>query len=281
MKHSFSKTTPSGKLRLHCFERIPDIVNSDEMGRKGNVMTDGCGLISEEALEYVWKSWRDSCTSQSKADNSVEDESKPCPFTSFQARIGSMKGVFVLDPSLDGFCLQFRDSQHKFKSPMQSLKDSPFDQQSKFDDAFDTVEICSWDKYPAKGYLSVRLIQVRKNTGQCSITVRSVTHSLFPQLLENRGVQVETFLKFVDDGLKWLGDLRTDHKTLNHYFEKRHSATGEGYVAELLLFRMMGAEFSRDEPVFVQKLNWLIRREANLMRQKVSTRGITQWLIGR
>lgn len=84
----------------------------------------------------------------------------------------------------------------------------------------------------------------------------------------------------MDDGLKWLGDFKTDHKTLIRYLEMRHSAivsqghAGEGYDTELLV-RMIRAKCSKDEPVFLQKLNRLIRREANFMRQKVSTHCIT------
>jgi hypothetical protein len=102
MKLSFSKTTPTMVLPDNCIEVIADILDGN-----GGPMTDGCGLISRDALNEIWK----RCS----------DGSEWCPHSSFQGRIGGFKGMWVLDDSLEGISIKCRASQLKFNLPMKSV----------------------------------------------------------------------------------------------------------------------------------------------------------------
>ena len=244
MKLSFSKTTASGKLPAQCLEIIPDIINKDDNGNEGNVMTDGCGLISVKMLDFIWREYRR--TQSSECD-------KGCPYTSFQGRIGPFKGVFVLDESLkDG--IQCRESQRKYNLPMQSLKNHYWEDGTEFLDAYDTVDVCSWDGKPEEGFLNIPLIQ----------------------LLEYRGVPLTVFQSSVDVGLKWIEDLRANREARFDLLNKQQAAIikqnrDEERHDTQLLFRMEGVHCNQNEPVYYQKLSSFIRREADRMKRKVST----------
>lgn len=245
MKLSFSRTTPSGKLPAQCLEIIPDIINKDEKGNDGDVMTDGCGLISGKMLDLIWKEY-------TRSQSSECEDCKECPFTSVQARIGPFKGVWVLDESLkDG--IQCRKSQQKYNLPMQSLKNNDWEDGTEFFDAYDTVEVCSWDEKPEEGFLNIRLVQ----------------------LLEERGVPFTLFQSYVDNGLKWIENLRAHPEGLFDHLKKRQAAIIKQNPDEechdtQLLFRMEGVNCNKNEPVYSQKLSAFIRREADRMKRKVS-----------
>lgn len=249
MKLSFSKTTPSGRLPAQCLEVICDIINKDDNGNDGDEMTDGCGLVSGEALDFIWKEY-------ARTHSYEGEENDGCPFTSFQGRIGSFKGVWVLDKSLEGFRIQCRKSQQKYNLPMQSLKnpnDGDCEIKMKVNDAYDTVDVCGWDEKPEKGFLNIRLVQ----------------------LLEDRGVEVDTLLSFVDDGLKWIEDLRADPVALFDHLKKRQAAIvqqdrdEEGHDTQLL-YRMEGVNCNKSEPTYSKKLNAVIHKEADRMKRKVN-----------
>eukprot|EP00957_Ditylum_brightwellii_P157375 11977919-Ditylum_brightwellii.AAC.1 len=78
-------------------------------------MTDGCGLISRDGIDFVWCSYKKYIQAreseyvqwneksggdcqESSDDESLEDD--VCPYTSFQGRIGGFKGMWVLDERL-------------------------------------------------------------------------------------------------------------------------------------------------------------------------------------
>lgn len=249
MKLSFSKTTPSGRLPAQCLEMICDIINNDDNGNDGDEMTDGCGLVSGEALDYIWKEY-------ARTHSNEREENEGCPFTSFQGRIGSFKGVWVLDKSLDGIRIQCRKSQQKYSVPMQSLKNpenGDLDIEMKVNDAYDTVDVCSWDEKPENGFLNIRLVQI----------------------LEDRGVELDTLLSFVNDGLKWIEDMRADPAALFDHLKKRQAAIvkqdrDEESHDTKLLFRMEGVNCNKNEPVYSKKLNAVIHKEADRMKRKVS-----------
>ena len=245
MKLSFSKTTASGTLPENCIETVPDITVN-------KVMTDGCGLISRDGLDFVWQSYkRKSTSSQDPLESEIEDPEESCPYSACQVRIGGIKGMLVLDESLgDGIHVQIRDSQLKYNLPMRSLKNqTPIDEMI-FDDAYDTVDVCSWDEKPEKGFLNLRLIQ----------------------LLEHLGVSLETLLPFVDKGLEWLEEVSASPFV---HLQKREAAIvsqgrdEEGYDTHLL-YRMAAAKINKNEPVFFTKLNNVLKKEAERMQRKVS-----------
>ena len=108
-------------------------------------MTDGCGLMSRNALNEIWKHY--------------SNESTLCPHSSFQGRIGGFKGMWVLDDSLEGIQIKCRTSQLKFNVPMKSLTNasastfrSAYDHLQS-DPMYDTVEVNSWDEKAEKGFL--------------------------------------------------------------------------------------------------------------------------------
>jgi ribonuclease HI len=106
MQLNFTGSIPSLVLAEGELEAIDDICGFDD-----NIMTDGCGLISSEALDQVWITYCDNLE-QRKRDlgRSVQSECIRRP-TSFQGRIGGIKGMFVLDSSLEGVKVQYRPSQ--------------------------------------------------------------------------------------------------------------------------------------------------------------------------
>ena len=160
MKLSFSTTVPSGVLPRGSLCRIPDLYRKNCKGEK-IVMTDGCGLVSREGIDHIWREYtRARIEYAARFGDEHETEILDCcPYSSFQARIGPLKGMWVLDESLgDGIKLHYRDSQKKFNLPMKSC-DNPRIEGS-FDDYYDTVEVCKWSKTPKVNHLSIRLIQM-------------------------------------------------------------------------------------------------------------------------
>lgn len=107
MKLSFTSTVPSLVLQLGELEAIPDIHGVD------GCMTDGCGLISRDALNKVWKEYisNDEERCRTLGKDFIRETNLFCPYSSFQGRIGGIKGMFVLDPSLKGIKVQYRHSQ--------------------------------------------------------------------------------------------------------------------------------------------------------------------------
>jgi hypothetical protein len=116
MQLNFTESIPSLALTEGELEAIDDILGSDD-----HVMTDGCGLISREALDLVWTMYCDNLEQRKNELGSEgityregevsHDRVMFCPHTSFQGRIGGIKGMFVLDSSLNGVKVQYRPSQ--------------------------------------------------------------------------------------------------------------------------------------------------------------------------
>ena len=164
MKLSFSETIPSGVLPEGSLMRTEDKYYKNMHGKK-TIMTDGCGLISREGIDYLWKQYNIAkCSYQSRFDKERNSEvHDQCPYSSFQARIGSLKGMWVLDESLgEGIKLYYRDSQKKFNLPMKcsSIPGRVEYPEISFDNFYDTVEICKWSTKPNSNHLSIRLVQM-------------------------------------------------------------------------------------------------------------------------
>ena len=145
-KLSFSKTTASGILPKDCLRKVPDKVT--QHGGRKIVLTDGCGLISRDGINYVWYHFCKSKNEKCLESKECRDDINYCPYTSFQARIGSLKGMWVLDESLgEGIKLCYRDSQKKFNIPMRSMAEFANileelqieSSENLYDEHFDTV----------------------------------------------------------------------------------------------------------------------------------------------
>jgi hypothetical protein len=261
IKLSFSKTTPSGILPHNSVELKMDIVSDS-----GAEMTDGGGILSREALDFIWRNYEEYHIKKRKAlishgtsdevDIDLQVEIDECVYTSLQGRIGGMKGVWVLDPILEGFTIICRDSQHKYKLPMKCLTglESTSCNDVPWDEAYDTVDVCCWHKAPETAFLNCRLIQI----------------------LEHRGADVSYFDKCADDGMSWLRDIANNERELLKHLDRRHTAVGarlgtNDYEDDKLLYRMARVNVNRNEPMFKSGTEKMIRSEAKNMRNKVSS----------
>jgi hypothetical protein len=110
MQLSFTLTMPSLALKSAMLEPIPDIEGA---GNRENIMTDGCGLLSREALNRIYSQYTRNLEERSRmlGKKSTPGTETSCPYSSFQGRIGGIKGMFVIDDSLEGIKVQYRPSQ--------------------------------------------------------------------------------------------------------------------------------------------------------------------------
>ncbi len=147
MKLCFSRTTASGVLPEGSVEVFPDI-----QAPNGAVMTDGCGLVSEKALQFIWDNfWLESNHRQLSVSPGVICKS-------FQGRLGGFKGTWVLCKALgDVFKVVCTESQRKFDLPLKCLRNC--DQREGCDDFYDTMEVCRWNTAMEEATLNNRLIQ--------------------------------------------------------------------------------------------------------------------------
>uniref|UniRef100_A0A7S4VSM7 RNA-dependent RNA polymerase n=1 Tax=Ditylum brightwellii TaxID=49249 RepID=A0A7S4VSM7_9STRA len=289
IKLSFSKTTPSGTLPKNCLEVVPDIRCSKDL-----VMTDGCGLISQDGLDFVWRSCMKYIQSREAeyaekqntkvpsqcdktlCDNDIDgdgdgceensdnglSENNSCPYTSFQGRIGGFKGMWVLDDRLDdGIKVVCRDSQKKINFPMRSLMSFSDDCKETGVDVVDA----DYDSF----YDTVDVCSWDKHSKEGRLSRRII------QILEYRGVDVDFFRKCADDGTKWLCRLHEDSNSLLEYISKRHmemtkrhSNNNSDIFHDNILFRMASAKMDINEPIYAQKILQLVKKEADTMREK-------------
>lgn len=134
--------------------------SNDASGLKFN---GGCGRISRAALDLVWSSYEPNL-----------DSKLACGYSSFEGAIGGMRGAWILDESLgDGIKVVCRPSQQIFKVPMKSLSSPPSPSSSSSpDDAYDKVEVYSWDGI-ANQRVQCRFIQAVEYRGVPAETLRS------------------------------------------------------------------------------------------------------------
>ena len=79
-----------------------EISEINDISRNGRCFTDGVGTISKPLLKRVWKRFFKSRKAYAKI---------------LQIRCKGLKGLLVLDPSLEGEVLKYRPSMNKFESP--------------------------------------------------------------------------------------------------------------------------------------------------------------------
>ncbi|KAJ3046048.1 hypothetical protein HDV00_003797 [Rhizophlyctis rosea] len=134
---AFTKTTATLQIRDHTI--IGDLYYPAG-DATGNCLTDGCGLISEAALQAVIKG---------------------CSFNPWvcavQGRLGSEKGMWVKDPSSVGtesVYIKSRESQKKYHIPDQYLDTS----------TQTTLEVCKPAR-ATKGNLNSQFIQILEHAG--------------------------------------------------------------------------------------------------------------------
>lgn len=246
MKLSFSETMPAGTLPDNTMILVDDIESST-----GNVMSDGCGLLSRGALNHIW-----TCFKNLNQDSLDEDEieCEVCPYTSFQGRIGGMKGMWILDDSIGAnpsdVVVHSRHSQLKYKLPMKCLQDCTIFDDADWDAVYDTVEVCSWDKGGEKGHLNARLIQI----------------------LEYRGVSTDFFIACAEKGMDWLTKIADPGVFFEHVKRRHDFIMAKEESSDLdndLLFRMASASLDPNEPAFARRRDQFVRKEIDSMRKKV------------
>jgi hypothetical protein len=250
LKISFSNVTSAGPLPEASVELIPDFDG------KGNVKEiDGNGLISREALNFVWREYCRNEKSKKSSTNQISSEKMSCPYTGFQGRLGGFRGQWVLDEALgSGVRFHCRISQYKYRLPQRclksELKEIDFDH---YDSLYDTIEVNSWDTKPIPGSLNSRLIQ----------------------LLEEAGVPEELFLKCADEATKWLSSLAEDPDLLVTHLKERQAVSAERLTGETenndtsFVFGMSLAKVDPSEPIFAERRDRLVRKAFKQMQSKV------------
>eukprot|EP00581_Thalassiosira_minuscula_P004070 CAMPEP_0183738876 /NCGR_PEP_ID=MMETSP0737-20130205/55664_1 /TAXON_ID=385413 /ORGANISM="Thalassiosira miniscula, Strain CCMP1093" /LENGTH=1209 /DNA_ID=CAMNT_0025973521 /DNA_START=281 /DNA_END=3910 /DNA_ORIENTATION=+ len=241
---SFTLTVPSLILKPGMFEVIEDIYAD---GNNKRIMTDGCGLISREALNKVYSRYTDSLEQRHRIlgkTNTVRHTEASCPYSSFQGRIGGCKGMFVVDDSLDGVKVQVRTSQLKYDVSLSKK----FVTISNDDDTLhNTVEIKEWDKPSPQAHLSVNIIQ----------------------LLEERGVPKDYFLSLAEREIQELNSIRQHYEQLMiKYKARKYLRDSKSLFEDDVLMRMLHARVPSDEPVMMSKINDFIHDEFKTFREK-------------
>ncbi|KAF8299894.1 RdRP-domain-containing protein [Clavulina sp. PMI_390] len=77
----------------------------DDIKRNNYCFTDGCGELSSELAQEIWSSVK-----------SRHSRNASSPPSAFQARFGGCKGVWMVNPELEGIQLLCRKSQMKYES---------------------------------------------------------------------------------------------------------------------------------------------------------------------
>jgi len=288
-KLNFSKTTASNIIPPNSLRVVDDIEDNF-----GNIRTDGCGLLSRDALDHIWSGYKATKTAQDQSfqainngnrnednttntyefsltdvgmESEIEDEEcseeTACEFTSVQGRIGGFKGMWVLDENLgdtgDGIKIICRKSQLKYNLPMKSLIDKTNLHGSvKYDEMYDTFDVCKWDDKLKDGHLSIRHVQI----------------------LESRGLPMQRFKSIAERSVKRLFSSFDDQRELFFHLGKKRAAAlatkkddtnNEDSFMEQL-YSMACVSLDRNEPVFKKNLYSMILSDTKLLREKAKYR---------
>ena len=250
MKLVFTDTIPSLTLETDMLQRVEDIFSP-----QNREMTDGCGLVSREALDAIY-----SCYLQNLEERKryLEGERwsarhsslQRCPFSSFQGRLGGLKGMWIVDDRLGpGKIVQYRPSQLKYEVPLTAKEIDFSNIDPSFKKFYHTVEIKAWDK-PASppAYLSRDAVQI----------------------LEDRGVPKEYFLDLARKEIEELEALRSDpNRLLKRYNARIFLKDSQSVFDDDMLLRMLTANVPLDEPVMQRKVNDFINKELTSFKEKV------------
>jgi hypothetical protein len=250
MKLCFSDTTPSLPLETGMLEGIQDITSD-----VGNIMTDGCGLLSREALESVWTHYVHSKQNHENFMTMIKPRT-PCPFSSFCGRIGGIKGTWIVDDRLSGIKVQYRESQKKYSVPMTYAQQGSLaghlygtvNSIHPFDPFYNTVDVQEWDDKPPPAMLNRGLIQI----------------------LEERGVAKEYFCELAKHELESLSKVMTDRDSFHELFNARTYVTDTVNIFDDdVLFRMLKANVPINEPVMRKKMKDFAKIQLNKLLEKV------------
>ena len=256
MKLDFTDTIPSLTLEAGMLQRIEDIFSHEN-----KEMTDGCGLVSREALDAIY-----SCYLHNREERKryLEGEGwnakfstftsqatqQRCPFSSFQGRLGGLKGMWIVDDRLGpGIVVQYRPSQLKYEVPFTAQESDSSTIDPSFNKFYHTVEIKAWDK-PASppAHLSRDAVQI----------------------LEDRGVPKEYFLNLAQKEIEELEALRSDpNRLLKRYNARIFLKGSQSVFGDDMLLRMLTANVPLGEPVMQRKVNDFIDKELTSFKEKV------------
>ena len=159
LKLVFSTTTPGARLPDDSVVILPDFEHDTKF-----VQLDGCGLVSQEALDMIWKAYQEQLPRD-------QQNSSPCPFSGFQGRLGGLKGTWVLDRSLGPrVVVHCRRTQHKFNVFQTCVQQRGTCVKQSFSpgifwDDHNVMEINSWDHKPAPATLNTTIIQQLEHLG--------------------------------------------------------------------------------------------------------------------
>ena len=221
-------------------------------------MTDGCGLVSREALNAIYSCYLHNREERKKylegtgshAGSGDSQAMQRCPFSSFQGRLGGMKGMWIVDDRLGpGIVVLCRPSQIKYQVPLTAQETDPSNIDPSFNKFYHTVEIKAWDK-PASSpaHLSRDAVQI----------------------LEDRGVPKEYFLNLARKEIEELETLRSDpNRLLRRYKARIFPKESESVFDDDMMFRMLTANVPLDEPVMQRKVNNFIEKELTSFKEKV------------
>ena len=250
MKLVYTDTTPSLTLEAGMLQEIEDILSPDK-----REMTDGCGLLSREAIDMIYSHYLNNREERENYLEGMGSRSaltlQRCPYSSFQGRLGGMKGMWIVDDRLGpGVIVQFRPSQLKYEVPFTAQRSGPCNVDSSFNAFHHTVEIKEFDKPSPPACLSRDALQI----------------------LEDRGVPKEYFLSLARKEIDDLETLRSDSdRLLKRYNARTFLKDSHSVFDDDMLHRMLTAGVPLDEPVMQRKVNDFIDKELRIFKEKVST----------
>ncbi|KAJ3075398.1 hypothetical protein HDU98_008227 [Podochytrium sp. JEL0797] len=108
MGQAFSSTLATVELKESELKMIPDVT------KNGYLFSDGVGTMSVEIAEEIWSVLKKLKEEALTRNGTVRMDVVP---SAFQIRLGGVKGMLSVDPTLQGRQVNIRNSMHKFKSP--------------------------------------------------------------------------------------------------------------------------------------------------------------------
>jgi hypothetical protein len=131
----------------------------------GQVMNDGCSLISVAAAKEIWKLYREAMGMRG---------AQALP-SAFQGRIGGAKGMWIVsgesfskDPEDLDFWIQINDSQLKFNPHQEDLLDTTYDPIRL------TFEVTNYSTAPCASELHIAFIPILEDRGVDRNTIANI-----------------------------------------------------------------------------------------------------------
>jgi hypothetical protein len=167
---ALSRTVPTLVFKPSQIKRVPDIISNGEqenadfndpglhwqMVPDGQVMNDGCALISVAAAQEIWKRYREAMGIRG---------AQALP-SAFQGRIGGAKGMWMVsgetfsrDPKNLQVWIQINNSQLKFNPHEEDLLDNAFDPLRL------TFEVTNYSTAPCPSELHISFIPILVDRG--------------------------------------------------------------------------------------------------------------------